>query len=172
MKKNTLSSIDREKLIIENFVKVSGKLGMPISELDLGTYAKQMNNTADYPHSRANDPEVDRYTNPKHKGNKEERVNNLSSDRFQQDFKKKYPVGEVFINTNIGRLPFKDIRFVANHTAYALWFSNIQSESGGLILFSHDQSSETGYHIDNKNVVVTDDESKALLMDMLKYNKM
>ena len=156
----------REKLIIENFQRVSKQLGMNISELDLTTYAKQMDSTENYPWTTYLSNDSDKYTNQKHIGNKKARVNNLSKERFETEFYKKYPKESTTIMTNIGELPFMGIKFNTNYSNYSLMFKDISSQMDSYIFI---QYSRDGYYIDNESIEINQD-SEQLVKDMLKYN--
>tara|TARA_R110000782_G_scaffold21299_1_gene57299 strand:- start:3790 stop:4344 length:555 start_codon:yes stop_codon:yes gene_type:complete len=161
----------REKAIMENFTKTFNSIKRidenEVNELDLGSYANAMDKTDSFPMKKFNSSDKD---NPRDQGNREGRVNDLANERFKSEFMKKYPIDGVSINTGMGMLPFKGIKFEANNTMYSLMFE-YPTEMGGSLVFIHiDSSSPEGFYIDKKGLTLADDESKQLVKQMLRYN--
>lgn len=158
------------------------KLNESINELNIDTYAKQMNTTHNYPWdkffaSRGGDNNNNKRPDWDKKGS----VNNLSRDRFIEEFYKIYPMGTTVIQTNQGEYAFSGIDFNAGYTLYGLFFKGKHSDYEGQtvqILIQHSKvgnnmPQKDGYYIDynaNKHIEITDPKSEELIMDMLKYN--
>ena len=130
----------------------------------MDTYAKQMNKTADYPWTTFLSHDKDKYDNPKHKGNKEERVNKLSRDRFEREFYKLYPKG-MTLNTNKGYATFLGMGWRANYTNYVLAFAvhNIN------VTVKHEGKGQPLYY-SPKGVEFIDD-SLIKVVEMLRFNE-
>ena len=138
-----------------------------LEELDTNTYAKQMNSTGDWPWAKHLDKSSDPDTNPKHQGNKQQRVNQLSKEGFDKAFYKKYPVGQVKINTNKGEYAFDAMSHGANHTFYKIIFKSTSEHS--YLFIENDKGSPKGYYIKDKSIEL-DEQSSNIVLDMLKYN--
>jgi len=141
-----------------------------INELDTSTYANLMNNTSDYPWTQFLGADTeDNYTNPKHKGQKEERVNKKSRERFLEEFYKEFPKNSIStkILTNEGEYNFHGIRFTTNYSSYDLSFEQKGSYWKSLLWI---QPEHDGYYIDDKSIKITDANSDNLINQMLKYN--
>tara|TARA_R110000772_G_scaffold17946_3_gene49951 strand:+ start:116311 stop:117579 length:1269 start_codon:yes stop_codon:yes gene_type:complete len=144
-------------------------------ELDMDTYATQMDKTADYAWTTFLSKDKDAHSNPKEKGNKQGRVNKLSRDRFENGYYKQYPTKMTKINSNIGSLTFQGISWQANYTNYDLVFSvdNYESTNGYPRHFGikYEHGSENNLYLTQRGVEL-DQESISKAQEMLKYTTM
>lgn len=136
-----------------------------LKELDLDSYSKLMNKTADYPwikflNKGEEDKKYKSYSN----------INASAKELFKREFYKTYPLGtEIQGDTTY---VFKGISFNSNFTNYALAFNSMDGEKTIVILYDKDR----GYYVKNdqyKDRPVGDTfnpETKQLLATMLKYN--
>jgi len=132
-----------------------------VNELELSTYANQMDSTESYPWTKYASSDK----SSKSIGNKKQRVNDLSKERFTHEFYKKYPKDTVDIVTNKGVLKFHGIKFNTNYTNYDLIFKD---RTDSLIFI---QSDPTGFYIDkHKGIEISDERSINKIEDMLQYN--
>lgn len=156
---------------VPNCVPKTNEGDVNLKELDMDTYAKQMYSTADYGWTTYLSKDDDKYSNPKHKGNKEARVNKLSRERFENAFYKQYPQKSVKLNSNVGPLTFITIAWEANYTNYYLNFEvdnyNNQKNYPKYIVIKYDGTS--GLYINQKGVEL-ESESISKAQGMLKYN--
>jgi hypothetical protein len=172
LKKAKGGELDEEKVakaLLKHVIKEGAfhvKKKSSLDELDLKTYAKAMNATADYPWVK----NISGDNSPKSLGSKQNRVNNLANTRFEQEFYKKYPKDKIEIHTNNGTFVFKNITFTTNHTSYVLDFE--KKEEGAFKKRIRIMSSNTGegYYIEDKGYEITDSKSKSIVLDMLQYN--
>jgi len=141
-----------------------------VNELDIDTYAKQMNTTSEFPTRQFGEKD---YDNPRTKGNKQQRVNDLSKEGFERQFYSKYPKGQVTFKSNNGLWVFDAISFQANHTMYLLNLKG-KSTNGGddYIRISKDNNDELGYYIysNDSRGLVFDEDSNNTLREMLKHS--
>lgn len=139
-----------------------------INELDTQTYAKTMNDTADYAWTT--------YLNKSYagqeRGRKEERVNNLARDRFLNAFNKEFPKGSIKINTTKGEYVYSGLKFEANYTSYMLFFQEANNQNFPKQVAFKKDNNKNGYYIDfnSDDLEITDQNSKNIINNMLKYN--
>ena len=152
-------------------------------ELDPSTYRNLRNRTADYPWLKYSGTRTDA---DKLRADKMGRINNLSKERFEQEFYNKFPkdttikVYDSLNPKNIVELIFNGIIWRANWTYYDLDFKHPNSPSYGgnfdiHIRFHGDSetpySLERGERVGFKGEIVCDDESKELLNSMFNFGK-
>lgn len=161
-KKDKLKNIIKSNILLEERYLNNNSL----NELEMNTYAKQMNNTSDYGWTTFLSRDTDKYTNPKQKGNKEGRVNKLSRERFENGFYSTYPKG-MRLNTNKGEVEFQFLKFETNYTKYYLYFRSIQDGSGFEVKHQG-KGNDLYYNVEGIEFI---DDSLNKVNDMLKYNE-
>lgn len=141
------------------------KEGELLKELDLDSYSKLMNKTADYPWIKfLNKGEEDKtyksYSN----------INTSAKELFKREFYKIYPIGTKIQGDTT--YVFKGISFNSNFTNYGLVFnSEAENETISIVY-----DKEKGYYVKNdyyRDRPIGDTfnlETKQLLATMLKYN--
>ncbi len=135
-----------------------------LREMDLDTYAKHMNTTGDWPMAQRMAGEAGK--EKRHISNRQQNVNALARNRFETEFYKQYPKNSISINTTDGEYTFTGLQFRANYTNYKLIFGPISGDNTPIFI----GTSSNGFYIDPKNVNITDEESKQIVIDMLQYN--
>jgi hypothetical protein len=157
-----MKKTDKQKLF-EAFEKVCGvkliKENLEnINELELDDYSKLMNKTHDYPWMK--------YLGDEAKSDKYENINKLANILFKREFYNKYPIGLEIRNGNT-IYKFRGIGFNTNYTSYGLSFEN---EIEGTLDIIYDKSN--GYYIKSSKIENNlDEDSKKLVIEMLKYNE-
>jgi hypothetical protein len=152
-------------------------------ELNPSTYRKLRNRTADYPWYKYSGANTDA---DKSRADKMGRINQLSKERFEQEFYKQFPkdttikVYDSLDPKNIVELLFNEIQWRANWTYYDLDFKQVDSSfySGSYnvhIRFHGDSeipyTLEKGDRLGFKGEVVIDDKSQELLKSMFNFGK-
>lgn len=136
-----------------------------LREMDLDTYAKHMNTTGDWPMAQRMAGEAGK--EKRHISNRQQNVNALARNRFETEFYKQYPKNSIRINTTDGEYIFTGLQFRANYTNYKLIFESTTADFQPIFISS---SASTGFYVEPRNIQITDEESKATIIDMLQHN--
>jgi len=165
-KKKNISKVNL--LAEQRHLNSKGLIKEGINELDIDTYAKQLDNTGDYGQTTFSSNEPNKYDNPRQKGNKQKRVNRLSREGFEKEFYKAYPVDVTKLVSETGTYFFKNIKWESNYSSYSLQFI---SESGESHLYiKSDTSSPKGYYIEFNKKPNLSPGAEELIRKMFSHN--
>jgi hypothetical protein len=180
MKKSIITESD-----IQRFKKLAGislnENKEQLSELDMNSYAKARDNTDLFPYTQQWEKGP---KDPRAIGQKKQRVNKLSGEHFQNQFKKKYANAQlILVNTKTGAkhaLSFYDLKFNNNGTSYSLIFNyennpaiwvEKQGHKGkrSYYISDHDFKRAAEFIGENPADLKVADESNTLLLQMVDY---
>ena len=141
-----------------------------LNELDINTYAKQMDTTSDYPWTK----NISGDYGDRGKGAKQGRVNKLSREGFLREFNKEFPKG-MKIQTTIGEFDFHSLKFDSNYTGYDLIFQQIRPKDNWEDFLWIRSNHGSGFSVDKTDnngsqVKITDPKSIELINSMMRYN--